>query len=176
MNLYALLLTTLFSVTGCSTSNESSIEENVGTTNDPMRDRTWTLTAVQDNTGNVTPVAQAADFEFTLRLSSQLVPPGGDVMQAIESVGGMNVCNHYSGGYTLENNVLSLVSVSEDARDCERAAEPAARQFGRVLFTSSHAAMISLENDRLVIASGDNEQLIFTQGKSVAFSEFHRGF
>lgn len=175
MKLYILLIAVLYALIGCNSSNNSPTEDDTATTNDGILDRDWTLTAVQDNSGNMMPVVQEIDFEFTIRLSSSLVSPGGDVMQAIEAVRGINVCNYYGGGYTLDNNMLNLVSVSEDDQDCERAIEGTAQIFGRVLFTSSNTAMISVDENRLLIASGENEKLIFTEGESVEFVEIHDG-
>lgn len=118
---------------------------------------------VQDNAGNQIPVFQEIDFEFTIRLNSTFVAPGGDVMQEVMSVDGVNVCNFYSGGYTLEDGLLTLISVSEDDQDCDRASELTARIFKSVLFSFGIPSMLSIDtqSDVLTIVSGTNETLFF---------------
>lgn len=162
MKLPTLLLLIAFAV-GCSSSDSETPPEitdgDVGT----VLDRTWLLTVVQDSSGNQMQVAQEADFEFTIRLSSSFVDPGGDVIQEVMSVGGINVCNFYGGGYTLENGLLTLISVSEDDRSCERAGELPATIFNTVLFTFGSPSMLTIdtETDVLSISSGTNEALLF---------------
>jgi len=131
---------------------------NVG---DTIQDKIWTLIAVQEDTGNLTTVFQESDFEFTIRFSSSIVALGGDVNQLLTSVRGMNVCNAYDGGYTLESNILNLISVNEDSGSCNRAEELPAIIFANVLFSSGNPPILSVDNDQLTITSGTNEALIF---------------
>ena len=162
MRLSTLLFLTAFAV-GCSSNDDDTPSENMVGTVDTVLDRTWLLTTVQDSSGNQTQVVQEAGFEFTIRLSSSFVEPGGDVMQEVMSVGGINVCNFYSGGYTLDNGLLTLISVSEDTGSCGRTSELPATLFSTVLFTSGGSSMLAIDTDTdvLTISSGTNESLLF---------------
>ncbi|MEE9322739.1 MAG: hypothetical protein V3U76_20015 [Granulosicoccus sp.] len=128
---------------------------------DAIQDKIWRLIAVQEDTGNLTPVFQESDFEFTIRLSSSTISPGADVSQPVTSVGGVNVCNNYAGGYSLESNILNLIAVSEEDSSCERAGELPAIIFTSVLFSSDKPPILSVENDELTMTSGNNEALVF---------------
>lgn len=162
MKLSTLIFLTAFTF-GCSSNDDDTPSENMDGNVGTVLDRTWLLTTVQDSSGNQMQVAQEAGFEFTIRLSSSFVEPGGDVMQEVMSVRGINVCNFYGGGYTLDDGLLTLISVSEDAADCERASELPAIIFGTVLFTSGGSSMLAINTDTdvLTISSGANESLVF---------------
>jgi len=166
MKMVSLVLVISILVNGCGNSN---VDILVAADSAPLaiaeviQDRTWTLVTVQDNKGNLSPVTQDIDFEFTLRLSSNFIFLGDGFDPEAMSVSGTNVCNFYGGGYTLDHEVLNLVGVVEEERSCERANEITAEIFSLVLFTPNNPPIVSiaLREDVLTLTAGTNEALIF---------------
>lgn len=141
---------------------ENLFVSNVENVSSVVRDKPWELVAVQDSSGNQIAVSLQPGFEFTIQFSNNVVIPGdGDFGQVIDTVGGINVCNHYGGRFSINSNVLSLSDLGEDSAACERASELPAVIFGNVLFSSNSPPLISINADVLTMTSGSNEALIF---------------
>lgn len=144
--------------------NEKLILEKETPINEGIRDKEWQLSHVRDENGEIVVVTQEADFEFILQFTLEGNSSENAIAQADSEVGGVNVCNVFNGNYTLTGNLLNLISLSGDARDCERSQEPVSEIFRRVLFSvEALPPYVSLKSNVLVVTSRDNEALYFTE-------------
>ena len=174
MNLYSWILSIALAaaVSGCSSSNDDDFSQE---STDPalILGRTWALFAVQDNAGSQIQFIQEPGFEFKIEFFTNdfvnLNPQ--DVLSLI----GFNVCNVFSGDYTLGDGVLTFVRLSEDTDSCGPDARlPVSIIFRSVLFGSDDLnSMLSVntETDVLTIASGTNEALFFEASDEPLFPQ-----
>lgn len=168
-----IIVAIVLSITACSSSS-STIKSNTTTTDDSeasLVNRDWVLVQFEGSDGTANSITNEFDFEFSIRFSL-VEEPDGDIRRAVS---GVNVCNTYSGEFSLEQSTLLLSNVAEDDRACERAAESPASLFARVLFTTESAPMFSVDNNLLEISSGSNERLIFTDNAVVDLTEVRSG-
>ena len=167
MKLYSMVFTVALSVvvvTGCSSSNDDDSLLQGSTDPALIQDRIWALFAAQDDSGNLIPVNQDTSFdnpfEFRILFRSNLIMLSG---QEVNSVIGINVCNGFSGGYTLTDGLLTFTTLAQNDESCDRGSELASIIFENVIFTFNATSMLSIntETNVLTIASGTNEALFF---------------
>ena len=120
----------------------------------------WMLSHYVSDAGEMVQVSAEDRSSYTIRFSVS----SDDTGIVRRSLGGTNVCNAYGGDYALADGALLLGDVSEDAAACDDAASPVAATFSRVLFDTMSPPMVAFDDDELVLTSGANESLRFTDG------------
>ena len=146
---------------GCSSSNDNDFSQE---STDPalILGRTWALFAVQDDAGNQIQFIQEPGFEFIIEFFSNDFET--QTSQEVLSLVGFNICNVFSGDYTLVDGVLTFVRFSQDTGGCEPIDNllPVPTIFRNVLlFDQTPMLSVNTETDVLTIASGTNEALFF---------------
>ena len=132
----------------------------------------WMLSRRATDAGETLPVAADDRSSYTVRFS--VSTDGAGIVR--RSLGGTNVCNGYGGDYALVDGTLLLNGVDEDAAFCEDAGSPVASAFSRVLFDTASPPMVAFEGDDLVLRSGANESLGFTDGLVAGETALNRVF
>ena len=122
--------------------------------------------------GETVPVTADDRSSYTVRFS--VSTDGAGIVR--RSLGGTNVCNGYGGDYALVDGTLLLNGVDEDAAFCEDAGSPVASAFSRVMFDTASPPMVAFEGDDLVLRSGANESLGFTDGLVAGETALNRVF
>jgi len=119
--------------------------------------RDWILDQYEGDDGIAHSVTNEDDFEFTIRFTYGRERDGSTTRKA----GGKLLCNFYGAWFSLQQNILSLDTVGTTEASCERVGEPVEAIFIRVLITNKNTTMLSVDGNRLEIASGRNEKLYF---------------
>ena len=164
MKLYSWTLSIVLSVvvSGCSSSSDDDLLSIESTDLALIQDRTWSLFAVQDDSGNQIQFAREPGIEYKILFSTELVTLRN--LGTFTAVMGIDVCNVFLGGYTLIDGLLTIIGSGTDEGFCEPAPLPIPFIFSSVLFRSEdQTSMLSVntEIDVLTITSGTNEALFF---------------
>jgi len=164
MKLYSWILTIVLSavISGCGSSNNDNVLSMGSTDPALIQDRTWSLFAVQDDSGNQIQFVREPSIEYKILFSTEFVTLRNQ--GTFTAVMGINVCNFFSGGYTLVDGLLTIIGSGTDEGFCEPAPLPIPFIFSSVLFGSDdQTSMLSVntEIDVLTITSGTNEALFF---------------
>ena len=174
MKLYSWTLSIVLSVvvSGCSSSSDDDLLSIESTDLALIQDRTWSLFAVQDDSGNQIQFAREPGIEYKILFSTELVTLRN--LGTFTAVMGIDVCNFFGGGYTLIDGLLTIIGSGTDEGFCEPAPLPIPFIFTSVLFGSDgQTSMLSVntEIDVLTITSGTNEALFFEMSDEPLFPQ-----
>ena len=124
MKLYSWTLSIVLSVvvSGCSSSSDDDLLSIESTDLALIQDRTWSLFAVQDDSGNQIQFAREPGIEYKILFSTELVTLRN--LGTFTAVMGIDVCNFFGGGYTLIDGLLTIIGSGTDEGFCEPAPLP----------------------------------------------------
>ena len=125
-------------------------------------DRLWTLDSVIDESGTIVDVYQEPGFEFTLQFSAAVPTSAYNPMRRFTEVVGINVCNHFGGGYAIRGFLLGFTQLAHDDQDCERALEPVPRLVNQVL-QHNGSLLVDLSGDTLTLESSTDILLVYKE-------------
>lgn len=161
---YILLAITTLSSIACSRSSNYFDDNAANQIRNSIVDREWILTQYGNSDGTEIDFLEARDFNFSIRFSS-----------GSETISGINVCNNYSGTFSLEESTLSVYNIEMDGTACEKATDQPTSLVNRVLFTTGNPPILSVLNNRLVASSGNNERVFFTDKATLGLTFLQGG-